>query len=1110
MPPAISAARPDARASDPSPPAPPSAPERDGPALALMGALPLLAGTGSLALVAGRGGRMLPLLGVTLLTAAVLVGAQLGRSRAARRRRLERLRGDYRAALEQWRTARDSGAGCEPAMADESLPVVVGTGLEDEHPARPAVPPDVDPGCLHALERALRLPGRRLPRLADLRTTERLVTSGAGARGRARAIVVDAARRHPPDRLRIAVLAGDEAAREAWRWTAWLPHARAASPEASEAAAALPRDVHLLLVVEAGDDPAEVLRAAGPSTTVLRVDPTGPASQVDEPFLDRAAAERAARGLARVGGVGHRDRRAQGLPRLEVMLGLDPAGSPVTLDLREAADGGQGPHGLLVGATGSGKSALLRSLVLDLAASHPPERLALGLIDFKGGAAFADLVGLPHVAGLATNLAGDLALVDRLASALTTEVAERQQRLSDAGRLPSLGAWTPETTLVHGPPPPRLLLVVDELGELLVARPDLLDVLTALGRVGRSLGIHLLVSTQRWEEGRLHGLEAHLSYRIALRTFSETESRAVLGLPDAARLPRAPGHGLLRADGVVRPFRSLDLTRPRPAPTRTVRSRPLGAAPSDAGHLVAWEQRLRSTAGSHPRRSAPIWTAELIGPLPLLDLLDPDAPTERPDGPDTDTAPTGIVAVGVRERPRGRRLERLEIDLDRGRHLLVVGGAGSGVSTALRSIAWAHVLHRAPRSLQVVLVDLAGRGLDPLRDLPHVTLRARADEPEALDELAARLREEMRARAGDGADDRPDLLVVVDGWGRLDALAPPVAEVLRGLPTADPARGLRCAVGAARWSDLRPAVRDRLRLLAELRLGDPGESGVDRRRAGDVPRDRPGRGLDVEGHDVLLACPGSTADEARMARSVRDAWPDHLETPTPSRSAVAPGRQRVAARADLQGAALLLGVAATPAGPQLVRLLAPLLVRGARSARADCLDLLVRRAVDRGTAWRMLRVGGAAAGPAPPELCVPWLDADEQDPAAAEARIAEIVRHLETRPIGPEDGGGPPAHPRLLVLADEPTPALLRSLLRLRSPGAAAWATLVVGGGADRTRPAPGWWTLDLGPLGALGPEGRLHRPAHPAVTIGTGPGTDVDGAGDDLRRGCASPGRSP
>jgi DNA segregation ATPase FtsK/SpoIIIE, S-DNA-T family len=206
---------------------------------------------------------------------------------------------------------------------------------------------------------------------------------------------------------------------------------------------------------------------------------------------------------------------------LTVPVGVGLAGEPLVLDLKEAAEGGIGPHGLVVGATGSGKSELLRTIVAGLAATHPPEQLAFVLVDFKGGAAFAPLAPLPQVAGLITNLQSDLSMVDRAMAALQGELARRQRLLHLAGNQPDLRAYTARRAT---DPLPYLLIVVDEFGELLAVRPEFLDMFTAIGRVGRSLGMHLLLASQRLDEGRLRGLDSHLRFRICLRTFSAAES----------------------------------------------------------------------------------------------------------------------------------------------------------------------------------------------------------------------------------------------------------------------------------------------------------------------------------------------------------------------------------------------------------------------------------------------------------------------------------------------------------------------------------------------------------------------------------------------------------
>ena len=149
--------------------------------------------------------------------------------------------------------------------------------------------------------------------------------------------------------------------------------------------------------------------------------------------LGRGASGRSAISASEIDSL--RRRRRHAADRLHVPIGVDEAGVPVTLDLKESAEGGSGPHGLCVGATGSGKSELLRTLVLGLVATHSSAELNLVLVDFKGGATFLGLGGLPHVSAVITNLADELHLVDRMADALAGEITRRQELLRAAGNL---------------------------------------------------------------------------------------------------------------------------------------------------------------------------------------------------------------------------------------------------------------------------------------------------------------------------------------------------------------------------------------------------------------------------------------------------------------------------------------------------------------------------------------------------------------------------------------------------------------------------------------------------------------------------------------------------
>jgi DNA segregation ATPase FtsK/SpoIIIE, S-DNA-T family len=182
---------------------------------------------------------------------------------------------------------------------------------------------------------------------------------------------------------------------------------------------------------------------------------------------------------------------------LRVPIGLDHRDEPVLLDLKESAQDGTGPHGLLIGATGSGKTELLRTIVVSLAVRHRSDELNFLLVDFKGAATFAALDQLPHTSAVITNLAEDLSLVDRMADALQSELRRRQELLRGAGNLASRREYERvRATDASLAPLPSLLIICDEFSELLIAKPDFIDVFVQIGRLGRSLGVHLLLASR--------------------------------------------------------------------------------------------------------------------------------------------------------------------------------------------------------------------------------------------------------------------------------------------------------------------------------------------------------------------------------------------------------------------------------------------------------------------------------------------------------------------------------------------------------------------------------------------------------------------------------------
>ncbi|MFG2011945.1 type VII secretion protein EccCa [Micromonospora sp. NPDC048868] len=621
--------------------------------------------------------------------------------------------------------------------------------------------------------------------------------------------------------------------------------------------------------------------------------------------------------------------------RLRVPIGVGTDGGAIELDLKESAQDGMGPHGLLIGATGSGKSELLRTLVLGLAATHSSEQLNFVLIDFKGGATFASFDRLPHTAAVITNLADALPLVDRMVDAINGELVRRQELLRRAGNFASLrdyerarAAGTPLAPL------PSLLLICDEFSELLSAKPDFIDLFVQIGRLGRSLGVHLLLASQRLEEGRLRGLDTHLSYRIGLRTFSALESRTVLGVPDAHELPRSPGHGYLR-------FGTEPLVRFKAAyVSGALRRR--GAAPGAGGtgapRLLAFSTHLVPKPEPVGPPALPA-TADEGGTESLLELMvdrlagqGPPAhqvwlpPLGRAPALDELLGPVGVdpargltfgnpelhgalqVPVAVVDRPFEQRRDALWLALDGAAgHVAVVGGPQSGKSTALRTLICALALTHTPTEVQVYCLDFGGGGLAALRDLPHVGgVTGRADPTavrRTVGEIATLLvdreqrfaelgvesmaawRQRRAALAGTGqpgADPFGDVFLVVDGWATLRGEYDDLEPLITDLATRGLSYGVHVVATAVRWLDFRPAIRDLFGSRLELRLGDPADSLVARRAAANVPEKTPGRGVTAESLHFLTALPqlaASGGDTTDLVKQSAGGWAGPVAPP---------------------------------------------------------------------------------------------------------------------------------------------------------------------------------------------------------------------------------------
>lgn len=598
---------------------------------------------------------------------------------------------------------------------------------------------------------------------------------------------------------------------------------------------------------------------------------------------------------------GHRPEPS--LRALVGVRGVDAAGQPepMHLDLRR-----DGPHALVGGTTGAGKSELLQSWILGMATAISPQRVTFLFVDYKGGAAFGACKDLPHTVGLVTDLS--LRQVHRALTSLRAEVTRRERILKEY-RAKDLADLEQSRADIA---PPRLVIVVDEFAALRTEVPEFVDGVVDIAQRGRSLGLHLILATQRPAGIITDSLRANTNLRVALRMADESDSVDVLGSPIAGGFdPDTPGRAAAKSGpGRLVTFQAAyaggwsNGEPPKPVivietlafgrgriwtdPVPPVRLPVAELGPNDVTRVVTTVQGASAAVGLAPPRVP--WQPELPKVLELAVLLervpkelaelsrrvDEEAEEIEADS-GRDWAP---LAFGRRDLPKLQITPPVVFYPDKDGNLVVYGTGGTGKSTLLRTVALSALLDET-KPCEVYGVEFGGRGLSMLEPLPQVGAIIRGEDTPRLVRLMAYLREVIDARQTRFSDHRAGtiteywertgdltrarILLLIDGMGGFAELHQPgtngIFEQLLSVATGGRPVGIHVLVSADRGNAVPGALTSSLQQRLIMRLAGENDYGMVGLRADSIPADAPpGRGL-LGADEIQVAVYGG-ADQA--------------------------------------------------------------------------------------------------------------------------------------------------------------------------------------------------------------------------------------------------------
>ena len=563
------------------------------------------------------------------------------------------------------------------------------------------------------------------------------------------------------------------------------------------------------------------------------------------------------------------------------------ATDPFVLDLRT-----HGPHALVGGTTGAGKSEFLQTWVLGMASAHSPSRVNFLFVDYKGGAAFGECTQLPHCVGLVTDLSPHL--VRRAIVSLKAELKYREELFNSHGKAKDLLELERRDPAAA---PPSLVIIVDEFAALAKEIPEFVDGVVDVAQRGRSLGLHLILATQRPAGVIRDNLRANTNLRIALRMADEDDSMDVVGSKASAMFdPSIPGRGLAKlGPGRLVTFQSgfvggwttseqpppsigvarlgLDGLEPWEMPESPTPQVQHDAGPNDLKRIVANVQAAAKQADIPAPRKP--WQKELATTYELSRV--------KPSRSDAE------LVFGIRDDPERQQQVPVAFHPDRQGNMAVYGAGGSGKTAFLRTIAIAAGA-ALDGACHVYALDFGARGLAMLEALPHVGAVVNGEDNERVDRLIRTLRSIAAERSeryaaaksaatitqyrnNTGQTDEPRIVVLIDNFGGLrqvmeTAQRQAMFEALLRLAAEGRQQGIHFVISADRSSTIPPAFATSIQQRLVLRLAQDQEYSMFGVPNGLLNIESPpGRGA-MDGDEVQVAILGGAASTGRQEAAI--------------------------------------------------------------------------------------------------------------------------------------------------------------------------------------------------------------------------------------------------